>query len=225
MEYFSGFFLRAGSVKNDVDIADFYVKMKVRRTFEPLAPRSTCWHTMEFINWFFWPYQFHSFYAGYPKKPYKGSRLVLFSLADSCPIFCLILFLLNFLSDFSSDFFCPFFCPISCLSDCRMSYVWCPMSDTWCPIFDVRCPMSDVRCLMSDLQCLMSGDWCRMSDFWCLMSDVRFFCPISFPISCPIFRPIFFSDVLSEFFVRFPSLKIVKNTPLRVVCWTLFYCV
>ena len=124
------FFLRAGSVKNDVDIADFYVKMKVRRTFEPLAPRSTCWHTMEFINWFFWPYQFHSFYAGYPEKPYKGSRLVLFSLADSCPIFCLILFLLNFLSDFSSDFFCAFFCPISCLSDCRMSYVWCPMSDT-----------------------------------------------------------------------------------------------
>ena len=74
------FFLRAGSVKIDVDIADFYVKMKVRRTFEPLAPRSTCWHTMEFINWFFWPYQFHSFDAGYPEKPYKGSRLVLFSL-------------------------------------------------------------------------------------------------------------------------------------------------
>ena len=81
-------------------MADFYVKMKVRRKFEPSAPRSTCWQTMEFINWFYWPYQFHYFYAGYPEKPYKGSRLVLFSLTDSCPIFCLILFLLNFLSDF-----------------------------------------------------------------------------------------------------------------------------
>ena len=38
MEYFSGFFLRAGSVKNDVDIADFYVKMKVRRTFWAFSP-------------------------------------------------------------------------------------------------------------------------------------------------------------------------------------------
>ena len=42
--------MRAVSLKNDVYVADFYVKMKVRRTFAPLAPRSTCWQTMEFIN-------------------------------------------------------------------------------------------------------------------------------------------------------------------------------
>ena len=42
--------MRAVSVKNDVDMADFYVKVKVRWKFAPSAPRSTCWQTIEFIN-------------------------------------------------------------------------------------------------------------------------------------------------------------------------------
>ena len=33
------------------------------RSFEPLAPCLTGWQTMEYINWFCWPYQFNCFYS------------------------------------------------------------------------------------------------------------------------------------------------------------------
>ena len=38
MEYFSGFFLRAGSVKNDVDIADFLRKDESKKDVWPFSP-------------------------------------------------------------------------------------------------------------------------------------------------------------------------------------------